>query len=130
MRRWTGSEWAGIIAGLVYAFNAHVLTRFVHLQAQHVEFFPLMLYALDRVIVDPRLRSGQAAGTRPARGGVRAAGALQQLPAGIHDLRAGRGRCGALEGDQYASTSGSRCHRRRDPERRRSGAVPVAVISR
>jgi hypothetical protein len=29
-----------------------VLTRFVHLQAQHVEFFPLMLYALDRVIVD------------------------------------------------------------------------------
>ena len=52
MRRWTGSEWAGIISGLLYAFNAHVLTRFVHLQAQHVEFFPLVLYALDRVIVD------------------------------------------------------------------------------
>ena len=46
MRRWTGSESAGIIAGLVYAFNAHVLTRFVHLQAHHVEFFPLLLYAL------------------------------------------------------------------------------------
>ena len=56
MRRWTGSEWAGIIAGLVYAFNAHVLTRFVHLQAQHVEFFPLMVYALDRVFVDQRRR--------------------------------------------------------------------------
>ena len=41
MRRWTGSESAGIIAGLIYAFNAHVLTRFVHLQAHHVEFFPL-----------------------------------------------------------------------------------------
>ena len=52
MRRWTGSEWAGLIAGLVYAFNAHVLTRFVHLQAHHVEFFPLMLYALDRVLVE------------------------------------------------------------------------------
>ncbi len=60
MRRWTGSEWAGIIAGLVYAFNAHTLTRLVHLQAQHVEFFPLMLYALDRVIADPStsLRTG------------------------------------------------------------------------
>ena len=56
MRRWTGSESAAIIAGLVYAFNAHALTRFVHLQAHHVEFFPLMLYALDRVIVDGRRR--------------------------------------------------------------------------
>ncbi|HUQ88856.1 MAG TPA: hypothetical protein VM096_14965 [Vicinamibacterales bacterium] len=53
MRRWTGSEPAAIVAGLIYAFNAHSLTRFVHLQAQHVEFFPLMLYALDRVIADP-----------------------------------------------------------------------------
>ena len=60
MARWTGSVAAGVIAGLLYAFNAHVLTRFVHLQAQHVEFFPLMLYALDRVIVDDR----QAAATR------------------------------------------------------------------
>ena len=56
MRRWTGSEWAGVIAGLVYAFNAHVLTRFVHLQAQHVEFFPLMLYALDRVLMQRQRR--------------------------------------------------------------------------
>ncbi len=56
MARWTGSVAAGMIAGLLYAFNAHVLTRFVHLQAQHVEFFPLMLYALDRVIVDRRPR--------------------------------------------------------------------------
>jgi hypothetical protein len=56
MARWTGSTSAGIIAGLLYAFNAHALTRFVHLQALHVEFFPLMLYALDRVIVDRRRR--------------------------------------------------------------------------
>jgi hypothetical protein len=60
MRRWTGSEWAGVIAGLAYAFNAHILTRFVHLQAHHVEFFPLMLYAFDRVLIDPStsLRAG------------------------------------------------------------------------
>ena len=56
MRRWTGSETAAIVAGLVYAFNAHVLTRFVHLQAHHVEFFPLVLYALDRVMVEGRRR--------------------------------------------------------------------------
>ena len=50
MMRWTGSAAAGIVAGLLYGFNAHVLTRFVHLQAQHVEFYPVILYALDRVL--------------------------------------------------------------------------------
>ena len=97
MRRWTGSEWAAIVAGLVYAFNAHMLTRFVHLQAQHVEFFPLMLYALDRVIVERRQRASRVA----ARGGLRAAVALQQLPAGLHDLRDGGGRRGAVARDQH-----------------------------
>ncbi len=47
---WTGSAAAGVISGLLYAFNAHVLTRFPHLQAQHVEFLPLALFALDRVL--------------------------------------------------------------------------------
>lgn len=54
MMRWTGSVWAGVIAGMLYGFNAHVLTRFPHLQAQHVEFFPLLLYTLDRVLVSGR----------------------------------------------------------------------------
>jgi hypothetical protein len=52
MARWTGSGLAGLLAGLVYAFNAHTLTRFAHLQALHVEFFPLLLYAADRLIVE------------------------------------------------------------------------------
>ena len=52
MARWTGSPWAGVVSGLVYAFNAHILTRFAHLQAQHVEFFPLLLYAVDRLVVE------------------------------------------------------------------------------
>lgn len=56
MERWTGNTWAALIAGLVYGFNAHVLTRLVHLQAQHVEFFPVMLYAFDRVLVEARRR--------------------------------------------------------------------------
>ena len=52
MARWTQSYWAGLIAGLIYAFNAHTLTRFAHLQALHVEFYPLLLYAADRLIVE------------------------------------------------------------------------------
>ena len=52
MTRWTRSAWAGLVGGLVYAFNAHTLTRFAHLQALHVEFFPLLLYAVDRLIVE------------------------------------------------------------------------------
>jgi hypothetical protein len=50
MVRWTASTGAGVVAGLVYAFNAHTLTRFVHLQAFHVWLFPAMLYAFDRVL--------------------------------------------------------------------------------
>ena len=52
MARWTGSSWAGLVAGLIYGFNAHTLTRFAHLQAQHVEFFPLLLYAVDRLVTE------------------------------------------------------------------------------
>lgn len=54
--RWTGSLAAGILAGALAAFNAHSLTRLSHLQAQHVEFLPLALLALDRLLADPRLR--------------------------------------------------------------------------
>lgn len=56
MASWTGSHWAALIAGLAYAFNAHVLTRFVHLQAMHVEFFPIVLYAFDRLLTERRSR--------------------------------------------------------------------------
>jgi hypothetical protein len=48
--RWTGSTVAGILAGMLYAFNAHLLTRLVHLQALHIEFLPLALLALDQVL--------------------------------------------------------------------------------
>jgi hypothetical protein len=52
---WTGSTAAGVVSGMLFAFNAHLLTRFVHLQALHVEFLPLALWAFDRV-----LRRGQS----------------------------------------------------------------------
>jgi hypothetical protein len=56
MARWTGSHWAALVAGLLYAFNAHVLTRFPHLQAQHVEFMPFVLLGLDGVLTRNRPR--------------------------------------------------------------------------
>ena len=54
MRAWTGSTAAGIVSGMLFAFNAHLLTRLPHLQALHVEFLPLALYALDQVLVRTR----------------------------------------------------------------------------
>jgi hypothetical protein len=54
--RWTGDWGAGIVAGIVVAFNGHTLTRMPHLQALHVEFLPLALLALDQLLRQPRLR--------------------------------------------------------------------------
>ncbi len=54
VERWTGSRAAGIVAGCLYAFNAHSLTRYPHLQALHVEFFPFVLYTFDRLLSEPR----------------------------------------------------------------------------
>jgi hypothetical protein len=50
MTRWTGSRHAGLVAGALFAFNAHLLTRLPHLQALHVQFLPLTLLALDLVL--------------------------------------------------------------------------------
>jgi hypothetical protein len=52
--RWTGSTAGGVAAGMLFAFNAHLLTRLPHLQALHVEFFPLALFAFDRALTRVR----------------------------------------------------------------------------
>ena len=54
--RWTDDWAAGIVAGILAAFNGHLLTRMPHLQALHVEFLPLALLALDRLLRTPRVR--------------------------------------------------------------------------
>ena len=56
MRTWTGSTVAAIVSGSLYAFNAHLLTRYSHLQALHMQFLPVVLYAFDRVLREPRPR--------------------------------------------------------------------------
>jgi hypothetical protein len=56
IRAWTGDWAAGIVSGVLFAFNAHLLSRIPHLQAQHVEFLPAALYALDALLSKPNLR--------------------------------------------------------------------------
>jgi hypothetical protein len=56
MHRWTGSSVASIVAGSLYSFNAHLLTRYPHLQALHIQFFPIVLFAFDRVLRGGGLR--------------------------------------------------------------------------
>jgi hypothetical protein len=56
LRRWTGSWSAGLVGGSLSAFNAHTLMQFTHLQFLHAEFFAVMLYGLDRLIVTRELR--------------------------------------------------------------------------
>jgi hypothetical protein len=56
MHRWTGSWIAGVLSGSLIAFNAMTLTRFPHIQLQHLEFFPLALLALDRLLGAPRTK--------------------------------------------------------------------------
>jgi hypothetical protein len=55
--RWTNDWVAGLAAGIMMAFNAHVLARLPHLQALHVEFLPLTLLSLDAVLRRPRWSS-------------------------------------------------------------------------
>ena len=53
---WTGDHMAGLLAGAVLAFNAHTMTRLPHLQAIHAQWFPLALWALDRLLTGQRTR--------------------------------------------------------------------------
>ncbi len=61
--RWTGDRVAAITAGCLAAFNAHSFTRIPHLQALHVEFLPLAIYCLDRLLASPRVLTGLALGS-------------------------------------------------------------------
>jgi hypothetical protein len=64
LRHWTGSWAAGAVAG------AHVLMRLPHLQTQHLEFFALALFAMDRLLTDRRMRDGVTLGVAHALEGL------------------------------------------------------------
>jgi hypothetical protein len=55
LRRRTGSWACGILAGMLLAFNSHTLARIAHLQAVHLQFIPLAMFALDRLLTRPRV---------------------------------------------------------------------------
>jgi hypothetical protein len=56
IQRWTTSWSAGVLSGSLMAFNALTLTRFPHIQMQHLEFLPFALLALDQLLTTPRLK--------------------------------------------------------------------------
>lgn len=59
--RWTGSTAAGVVSGMLFAFNAQQLVRLPHLQALHVEFVPVVLFAFDRLLSAGRDEADAAA---------------------------------------------------------------------
>ena len=58
VHNWTGDHAAGLVAGSLFAFNSHTLTRLAHLQGIHAWGLPLALLAVDRVIVRARVKDG------------------------------------------------------------------------
>jgi hypothetical protein len=53
---WTGDRVAGLLAGSMFAFNTHTLTRLAHMQGIHAWGLPLALLAADRIITRAFLR--------------------------------------------------------------------------
>lgn len=68
--RWTGDVAAGLFAGTVAAFNAHTLTRMPQIQAHHMEFLPLALLALDRLLEHPGATRAAALAAAVVLGGI------------------------------------------------------------
>ncbi len=50
---WTHDRSAALVAGSLFAFNAHTLTRLAHVQAMHAYGLPLALLCADRLIAAP-----------------------------------------------------------------------------
>ena len=53
---WTGDRAAGMLAGSMFAFNTHTMTRMPHIQGIHAWGLPLALLSADRLLVRARWR--------------------------------------------------------------------------
>jgi hypothetical protein len=51
---WTGDRTAGLLAGSMFAFNTHTLTRLAHIQGIHAWGLPMTLLSADRLVVRGR----------------------------------------------------------------------------
>ncbi len=61
-RRWTGNWPAAFVTASAAGFNAHLVSRMAHLQAMHVEFIAVVLFALDRVFTRAKARDAVTLG--------------------------------------------------------------------
>jgi hypothetical protein len=50
VRRWTGSGWGGVAAGIVFAFNAYKLSNLAQIQLLSLHWLPFALLFLDRFL--------------------------------------------------------------------------------
>ncbi|HEY2434779.1 MAG TPA: hypothetical protein VGI12_19055 [Vicinamibacterales bacterium] len=57
---WTGSFFAGLLAGSAFAFNTHTLTRLPHIQGIHIYSLPLVLLAADTLLREGSWKAGAA----------------------------------------------------------------------
>ena len=55
---WTADLLAGLLAGSMFAFNTHTLTRLAHIQGIHIYGLPLTLLAVDAIIRGRRSEVG------------------------------------------------------------------------
>ena len=56
VHEWTGDHAAGLVAGSLFAFNSHMLSRLAHIQGIHAWGLPLALLSADRIMVHRRGR--------------------------------------------------------------------------
>lgn len=70
VHRWTGSLAAALVAASAAAFNAHIISRSAHLQAMHLEFVALALWAMDRMFTSGRWRHAAMLGVSVALQGL------------------------------------------------------------
>ena len=56
VHEWTGDHAAGLLAGSLFAFNSHMLSRLAHIQGIHAWGLPLALLSADRIMVHRRGR--------------------------------------------------------------------------
>jgi len=62
VRRWTGSGWGGVAAGIVFAFNAYKLSNLAQIQLLSLHWLPFALLFLDKFLL--ALAQGSQQGVR------------------------------------------------------------------
>lgn len=62
VKHWTGDHRAGLLSGVLFAFNTALLTRTAHVQALHAYWLPLAFLAFERLLTRRRPRDAAGLG--------------------------------------------------------------------